>query len=322
MADQKITQLPAASLPLAGTELVPVVQGGITESVPASELGKVAGAIDLSSTNPSTPPAGTVRLFRREIAGRQVPAFVGPSGLDMMVQPHFARNKTGRYTAAGNSSSIANDSLPGLNSQGTLTGRYHQTTSLFARVRRVGVVSAVTAGSIAAMRSSEGQFNTGSGADGLGGFFMVMRFGLAAITADTRAFFGMRVSASPTNVEPSTLNQLIGIGRGAADTNFKLFYGGSSAQVPIDLGANFPANTSNVDLYDLALFAPPTLSGTINWQVTRLNTGDVAQGQLTGTSVELPTTAWLTALTAWITNNATAAAVAFDFVSLYIETDY
>lgn len=39
MADAKISALPSATLPLAGTELVPVVQGGITESVPAAAFG-------------------------------------------------------------------------------------------------------------------------------------------------------------------------------------------------------------------------------------------------------------------------------------------
>jgi hypothetical protein len=47
MANSKISALPAASTPLAGTELVPVVQGGITEQVSVANL--TAGrAIDVS----------------------------------------------------------------------------------------------------------------------------------------------------------------------------------------------------------------------------------------------------------------------------------
>ena len=38
MADVKISALPAATTPLAGTELVPVVQGGVTKQVAASQL--------------------------------------------------------------------------------------------------------------------------------------------------------------------------------------------------------------------------------------------------------------------------------------------
>lgn len=37
--DQKISALPAASTPLAGTELVPIVQSGQTKQVAVSNLG-------------------------------------------------------------------------------------------------------------------------------------------------------------------------------------------------------------------------------------------------------------------------------------------
>jgi hypothetical protein len=38
MADQKISQLTAATTPLAGTEVLPIVQGGSTVKVPVSDL--------------------------------------------------------------------------------------------------------------------------------------------------------------------------------------------------------------------------------------------------------------------------------------------
>jgi hypothetical protein len=38
MADKKISELDSASLPLAGTELVPIVQGGVTKKVAVSEI--------------------------------------------------------------------------------------------------------------------------------------------------------------------------------------------------------------------------------------------------------------------------------------------
>jgi len=114
----------------------------------------------------------------------------------------------------------------------------------------------------------------------------------------------------------------IGVGRRAADTTLHLFHGGSSAQTPIDLGANFPANTANVDMYDLALFSPPSATGVINWEVTRLNTGDRLSGQVSGGATVVPiSTTLLTPLNAFVSNNATAAAVGIDIASFYIETD-
>lgn len=43
MSDLAISALPSASLPLAGTELVPLVQGGVTCRVAASHLGAGGG---------------------------------------------------------------------------------------------------------------------------------------------------------------------------------------------------------------------------------------------------------------------------------------
>ena len=321
MSDSKISALPPATVPLTGTELVPLVQGGVTEQVPASELGKVGGAIDLATTNPTTPAAGNVRMFRRSIAGRQMPAFVGPSGLDSAVQPLFARNKIGRLTPLGNQTTISSDGLISPTNFGTTTNRSVSTTNLFTRTRRIGFSTNTTAGTVAGTRIASSQFTMGNGA-GLGGFFWVVRFGFSALVSDTRAFFGMRPDSTPTNVEPSGLTNCIGVGRGAADSNLVLYSGGSSPGAPIDLGPDFPANTSNVDLYELALFSPPAQAGLVNWQVTRLNTGHTASGQLIGTSSVLPTTALLSGAHFWITNNASAAAVGFDLVSLYVETDF
>lgn len=319
MADSKISQLPDASLPLAGTEQVALVQDAQTRRAPVSSL---AGGfpLDLTATDPAAPAANTVRLFRRSIAGRQMPAFIGPSGMDHPLQPLWARKKIGTYTAAGGSSTtISANGIASPSTVGTLTARTVATTNLFTRMRRIGIVSAATAGSLAVLREGSAMFVVGNGAD-LGGFFWVARFGFSALTADSRAFFGMRPAVAPTNVEPSSLTNCIGIGRGASDTNLNLFYGGSAAQPPIDLGANFPANTVNLDIYELALFAPPSSSNTIYWQVSRLNTGDVAQGTISGDATQVP--AVLLGASFYVSNNATAASAAFDFVSLYVETNF
>lgn len=102
-----------------------------------------------------------------------------------------------------------------------------------------------------------------------------------------------------------------------------LYSGGSVAQTPINLGANFPVLTTNVDFYDLILYSPPTES-VIYWQVDRLNTGDTASGALNGTiGTQLPLlTTLLTPINAFRTNNASAVAVGIDFVHVYFETDY
>lgn len=282
--------------------------------------------VEQQSADLSAAPAATMRIYSKPLANRALPKFIGPSGLATAMQPLLARNKIGYWNPPGNGTAVPG--VFGYNAPtalGTATTRNVATTNLFTRMRRLGYVSSATAANFAGQRQTNTQITLGDGA-GLGGFFKVTRFGFsdAAVVSGARSFVGISSSTSaPTNVEPSTLTNAIGVGHGAADTNLKLYYGGSVAQTPIDLGANFPSNTSNTDVYELALFAPPSTTATVYYEVTRLNTGHTATGTLTGTAgvvVPLATTL-LTYMLAWRTNNATAAAVGIDIMSDYIETD-
>ena len=180
------------------------------------------------------------------------------------------------------------------------------------------------AGNLSGHYLTVAQVTVGDGTNG--GFYKICRFGTsdAATVAGARMFVGVSSTTSaPTNVEPSTLTNSIGVGHGASDTNLKIYYGGSAAQTPIDLGSNFPANTLSTDVYELALFAPASSNNTVYYEVNRINTGDVATGTLTGTAgTVLPSSSTLLAYQrAWRCNNATAKAVGLDIMSDYIETD-
>ena len=290
-----------------------------TNSTLGGPAGSVSGQVDLSTTAPTPPANGNVTLFLRTIAGRHIPAFIGPSGLDTVIQPMLARNKIGRYTPAGGST-ISSDGL--INPSTTTVGvRNPSMANLFTRTRRCGFSTTTTAGNIAFIRHNSSAFSIGNGS-GLGGFFHVSRFGISALGDNTtRGFFGMATAGAPANVEPTSLLNAVGIGTIAGGSTMRFICNGSQAQTAIDLGENFPSNTSNIDVYELALFSAPMISDTISWQVTRLNTGHVAQGTVTGDSTQLPY-GMICAGTFWITNNTAAAVSAFDLVSLYIETDY
>jgi hypothetical protein len=53
MADVKISGLPVSTVPLAGTEVLPIVQGGVTKKVAVSDLtaGRAVSALSLTLTN-------------------------------------------------------------------------------------------------------------------------------------------------------------------------------------------------------------------------------------------------------------------------------
>lgn len=291
--------------------------------------GGSSDPLDLTTANPSAPAASTVRLFREAVAGRQMPAFLGPSGLEAVLQPLLARNKVGLWIPPGNATNTPGVlGFTAFTAGGTATARNVATTNMFTRMRRLGYVSASTTGALAVARVAVSQITLGTTISSLpvGGFFKVIRFGCsdAATVAGARQFVGLAVAGAPTNVEPSTLTNVIGVGHGASDTNLKLYYGGSAAQTPIDLGANFPANTLSVDVYELVLFCAPGIDNAVSYQVTRLNTGHVATGTLSAATpgTQLPAATTLLSYSQnWRTNNGTALAVGLDIFSDYIETD-
>jgi hypothetical protein len=277
------------------------------------------------TSNPAAPSAGNLKTFARNIGGGYAaPAFLNATNAAYPLQVALS-NKRISYIfpiPGGNTTSSPTLVVADLNQQiATIAA-----TSMFTRAARTGYSSTATAGAIGYLKAtSVSLYTLGSATSpAYGGFYMTSRFGHLNIVANKRSFVGMTSSiANPTNVEPSTLTNCIGVGQGAANTNLFIYYGGSAAQTPIDLGTSFPTNTSDTDWYELTLFAPPTSNNTVYYQVARLNTGDVATGTLTGTAgTVLPANTTFLNFRHWITNNTTAAITQLQFGGWWIETDY
>ena len=289
-------------------------------------LSGAVGGLNFTATADPAAPTGAITMYAKSVGGRIMPKWIGPSGVDTPIQPFLAGNSIGYWRPQGNATTVPGVLGYGaLTAVGTATARNVTTTNLFSRMRRIGYVSVATVGGLASFRQAAAQITVGDGT--LGGFHKVTRFGIsdAASVTGARMFVGVSsLTSAPSNVEPSTLTNCCGVGHGAADTNLKIFYGGSSAQTPIDLGANFPITAGSANAYELVLFSPPNENGVIKYRVTRLNTGDKAEGTINGSGgIILPaTTTLLSYMWAYRTNNATALAVGLDLMSDYIETDY
>ena len=290
--------------------------------------GTFTSNITALAADPATPAAGTIYSYAKSIAGKLTPKWKGPTGIDQATQSLIGQNKVAWWNAWGQ-----NNTAPTLigfstafSTQGTATARVVATTNLFTRVKRLGYVSAATAGSLAGHYDTIAQHTTGAGGTpGVGGFFYVCRFGISdpATVAGARMFVGMSSTvAAPTNVEPNTLLNSVGIAQLSTDaTQLYIVYGGSAAQTAIALGTNFPPTAVSAVWYELALFAPPT-GANVGYKVTNLTTGNETSGTLTGTSgTQFPASTTLLAHRTYRTNNATALAVGLDIGSVYIETD-
>ncbi|HSX06618.1 MAG TPA: hypothetical protein VLG92_02775 [Candidatus Saccharimonadia bacterium] len=291
-------------------------------------IGGANPGIQIAGTTGSspTPSSGNVGIFGRTIANRQMVSQIGPTGLSAALQPLLARNKIGYWGPQGNSTTVPGVfGLAAPTAVGTATARTVATTSLASRMRRLGYVSSSTAGSLAGHYVNVAQFSCGSGSSDGSGLFFVIRWvpSDAATVSGERVFVGLSSSvAAPTNVEPNTLTNAIGVAQLSTDaTQLYVVYGGSSAQTAIALGTNFPGATLGTTAYELAIFAPNSVSNTYYYQVTNITSGNVASGTLTGNATQVPQNSTLLAPRAWTCNNATALAAGIDICSIYVETD-
>lgn len=210
--------------------------------------------------------------------------------------------------AGGTDAGIYADGGVAPGSDGTATARAQAQTNLFTSQRRVARVSLTTAGSNTGWNGTA-VFSRGSN-PGNGGFLLIHEFGISdgAAVADARMFVGLSQN-SIGNVNPSTLLNIVGVGSDNGETTLSIMHNdGTGAATKVALGANFPCNTQNVDWYRFELWAQPN-AATINYRVTRRNTGNVAEGTVT---TDLPVnTAYLFPILRR-NNGATALAVSLD----------
>lgn len=298
----------------------------------AAGVGVSGDALWLPPSNYQGTPTTGVSMFAKQLASRVFPAFVGPSGLDVVTQPGMWRQKIAVWNPPGNATTVpAVFGIAAPTAVGTATTRNVAATNIFTRTKRLGYVSAATAGALTGHYNTVAQFTTGTGA-GLGGFFYSCRFGFtdATTVAGVRSFVGMSSStAAFTNVEPSTITNCIGVAQlSTSSTQLYIVYGGSAAQTAIPLGTNFPpviaAGVTNGIAYDFTVFCPPNSNGVVHYRLERIGTGLFVEGSIVpGTpGTQTPSNSTLLAHRAWRTNNATAAAVGIDIIGFYIETDY
>lgn len=286
--------------------------------------GGGTGEISLQANdNPTAPADGIAKLYSETIADRDMPAFIAADGMRQALQPFLATKSVALWLPVPNGNTMSTVGVSGT-PQGTATLRQPTATNMATAARRIGYVSGATASQTGGFRATSTFLWRGSAA-GLGGFFVGLRFSWsdAALVATGRGFAGIYGTVGvPTDVNPSTLVNALGIGCDNGDANMQLYAAGAVAQSRIDLGSNFPANTVNVDLYDLYLWCPPspnTDGAPVNYMVHRLNTDHRAMGTISATARLPNPTTFMTPIV-WRGNGGTAAATGVDVGGGYFES--
>lgn len=277
------------------------------------------------ASTPSAPPAGNVSIFGRSVGGRIMPAFIGPSGVDTPVQPHMGRNRVAfiQWTGTGAFANV-HIGFPGAPTYvGTVTARTISAASFFASVKRLGFLSAATAGANAHARFTTAQYLRGNTA-GMGGFHAIHRFGVsdAATVAGAGMFLGFTATtgqiANSANVV--TLANTCGVGQIPTSNNLHIVTNRSQAAgYVVDTG--LACNVGNTYIYDVSIFTPPN-ENDVKFVITNIaNTAQTFSTTITANSTNLPMGNTLLTWQSWRSNGGAASAVGLDLVSLYIETD-
>lgn len=278
----------------------------------------------IAGASPPSPPAsGRIRHFIKNVGGRLMPAFKGPSGLDSTLQPHIGLNRVASWMAAGNSTTITATGAAALTAIGTATAANVANTNVHTVMRRLEyLVTVAAATAIAGYRYTGALWNRG-GLTGYQGFHYVCRWGPATgvTTATNRGFTGFRnVTAAPTDVEPSTLVDIIGMGWDSADTNIQIMHNDNAgAATKVDLGASFPVPSADrTKAYELVLFASAADTSQVQYRVTDLGTLAVASGSIT---TNLPSLTTFLNPQGWMSVGGTSSVIGIALGQLYIETD-
>ena len=160
MADKKISQLSAASTPLAGTEVLPIVQGGATVKVSAADVtaGRAISASTVAVTG-STAPANGVYLPAANTVGistnSTAAVYINASGNVSIAEGNaptqalnvYRSGSTAAYLAAGNSNTGLNGTYFGVDTAGNAVINQTQALNLSvsrAGVERIGVIASET----------------------------------------------------------------------------------------------------------------------------------------------------------------------------------
>lgn len=281
---------------------------------------KVEGGLDLPLETVSTPLADIVRLFGGKFGGRMTPAFKTPDGSVSFMQPSFALKRVSQWQPVGNATGVTQLGMAA-STTGTATSASVALTNAHTKSRRLDyLVTTAATTAVAAWYSNTSAVNQYCRNIG---FFVSMRVGGATgmTTATHRFYIGMTsFSSTATDANPSTRNDLIGVGYDTGDTNFQLMHKtGSGAVTKVNLGASFPRQTvDRSKMYDLILYCPPGDSG-VFYQFTDLETGAVASGEIT---TNLPTLTTLFKFVAIASVGGTSSVVGITPAQFHIETDY
>jgi hypothetical protein len=262
---------------------------------------------EYTGLNAPTAPATGVTLF----AGRKtnaIPSFIDPDGI--LAELQAALYGANFWLCRSNMGSAATTTIGNtVTTTGSIATAPYSNTTYYNQQPKLTFSSTNTAGQSSLTRT------TSVFAYRQWRCFASFTIGLHTIGSTTRFFAGFSPAlVAIGNVEPSSLLNIIGVGKDSSDTNLQLMVNdGTGTATKTDLGVNFPANVSTTNWYELRLYWKAN-DTTVYYSLHRKNTGDIVTGSVT---TDLPAASTALGAQIWINNGTTAEIVSFGLGTIF-----
>lgn len=267
---------------------------------------------------PAAPAAGFGRYFSHSRAGRILPHYMGPAGVDVALQPSLFGNSVIMWLpSTGTTVAINFGEAWTARNAGTGAAQAHPTrasTNALTSMKRATFSTGTTATGSSGIQSTNTVAWRGNAAN-LGGFFYFSRFGVETYRSDIQLLVGLSALNAALAGEPSAQANTIGIGKDSTDTNWFLIARNGSTVTKTDTGI---AVTAGVIL-DFMMFAAPNGSSVTCRLVNAVDGTVYVDNVVLTTNLPVATTFLNAHAQIRSTTGTTAALLALN--RIYVETD-
>lgn len=274
--------------------------------------------LNAPAASPAAPASGSL-VYTRQQGGRDYLVVRGANDFELQMQKFmgggkvcYAKPRVGTTTLDGFGFSNT--------TSGTVSAGAYSQSSMRTMTHRISIASAAAAGSSAAWLQNALGWSMGTNSNLPGGFLCVIRFAFNTMPAGARFFAGMQTSTAILgNVDPSTVNNLIGVSKDAGDTNAQCISRGTTAATKVNSGIALATTRP----YEVRILVESNGQGTKAYISLQDGNHDTTAGSGslfdTVISTNIPAGAIDLAPQLWFNNGATASAATVEFISCYIE---
>lgn len=268
----------------------------------------------------STPasPASGIRLHSMSNAGRNLLDLVGPSGVDITLQPALFGSSVAMWLPGTGTTVAINFGVnwTALNaSGGGQATPALASTSFITQMKRATFSSGTTSATGANGITSGSTVCWRGNAAGLGGFYFFARFGVETFVSTMQCFCGLSSNNAVLAGQPSALNNTVGMGKDSGDTNWQLIFRDATTTTKVDLGVAVAAG----NVYDLHMFCPPNDTNITIKVVNAATTAVVLSN--TDYTTNLPVSTAFLYARADVRSTAGTTAEVIALNRIYVETD-